>query len=106
LFSSSSPPPPPLPSFPTRRSSDLRLRSDREYADLRAPDPAVREEPLVLVSRDSERRAVDGHLVLLRRRQDRCPIRKHELQIRRRDRKSTRLNSSHLGISYAVFCLK
>src|SRR5262245_63759742 len=27
-------------------------------------------------------------------------------QARRRDRKSTRLNSSHLGISYAVFCLK
>src|SRR5262245_64427208 len=25
---------------------------------------------------------------------------------RRPDRKSTRLNSSHLGISYAVFCLK
>src|SRR5262245_64550011 len=25
---------------------------------------------------------------------------------RARDRKSTRLNSSHLGISYAVFCLK
>src|SRR5258705_3704022 len=25
---------------------------------------------------------------------------------RPRDRKSTRLNSSHLGISYAVFCLK
>src|SRR5258705_6436633 len=25
---------------------------------------------------------------------------------RRIDRKSTRLNSSHLGISYAVFCLK
>src|SRR5437899_4602129 len=25
---------------------------------------------------------------------------------RGRDRKSTRLNSSHLGISYAVFCLK
>src|SRR5205814_6594153 len=30
-----------------------------------------------------------------RRRQDEGP-----------DRKSTRLNSSHLGISYAVFCLK
>src|SRR5262245_62796206 len=29
------------------------------------------------------------------------------VHIRRlRDRKSTRLNSSHLGISYAVFCLK
>src|SRR5205814_4753961 len=27
-------------------------------------------------------------------------------QARSRDRKSTRLNSSHLGISYAVFCLK
>src|SRR5436853_4023923 len=33
----------------------------------------------------------------------------HDPQARRhggRDRKSTRLNSSHLGISYAVFCLK
>src|ERR1039458_10616449 len=28
------------------------------------------------------------------------------VQIRVADRKSTRLNSSHLGISYAVFCLK
>src|SRR5438477_3495553 len=27
-------------------------------------------------------------------------------QSRRRDRKSTRLNSSHMSISYAVFCLK
>src|SRR5258705_4030941 len=26
--------------------------------------------------------------------------------VQRGDRKSTRLNSSHLGISYAVFCLK
>src|SRR5262245_64953181 len=26
--------------------------------------------------------------------------------LRKGDRKSTRLNSSHLGISYAVFCLK
>src|SRR5205814_5566502 len=29
-----------------------------------------------------------------------------EARLRKRDRKSTRLNSSHLGISYAVFCLK
>src|SRR5947199_7118204 len=29
-----------------------------------------------------------------------------ELKIVEIDRKSTRLNSSHLGISYAVFCLK
>src|SRR3712207_7088361 len=27
-------------------------------------------------------------------------------EVRRRDRKSTRLNSSHANISYAVFCLK
>src|SRR5437773_5781246 len=27
-------------------------------------------------------------------------------ELRRRDRKSTRLNSSHITISYAVFCLK
>src|SRR5690242_21202908 len=26
--------------------------------------------------------------------------------VRQRDRKSTRLNSSHMSISYAVFCLK
>src|SRR5437899_4072741 len=28
------------------------------------------------------------------------------VELRHLDRKSTRLNSSHLGISYAVFCLK
>src|SRR5438045_4663430 len=30
----------------------------------------------------------------------------HGALLARIDRKSTRLNSSHLGISYAVFCLK
>src|ERR1035441_11043025 len=44
-----------------------------------------------------------------------CAWRRHRAQSPRRfplaawarpDRKSTRLNSSHLGISYAVFCLK
>src|SRR5436853_2127418 len=32
--------------------------------------------------------------------------RSRRLAVCRQDRKSTRLNSSHLGISYAVFCLK
>src|SRR5436853_3479610 len=55
-----------------------------------------------------------------KRFQDEKPIAMHELlyplaqgydsvalkALRQRDRKSTRLNSSHLGISYAVFCLK
>src|SRR3712207_7454470 len=30
----------------------------------------------------------------------------HLAYLRKRDRKSTRLNSSHANISYAVFCLK
>src|SRR5258705_10886952 len=43
-----------------------------------------------------------------RRRAVRCPLRRQcpRSVHARRDRKSTRLNSSHLGISYAVFCLK
>src|SRR5438045_9295486 len=32
--------------------------------------------------------------------------RTHHIPVYLVDRKSTRLNSSHLGISYAVFCLK
>src|SRR2546430_10328736 len=36
-----------------------------------------------------------------------CPLRpRTRLHTPRRDRKSTRLNSSHSQISYAVFCLK
>src|SRR3712207_8454993 len=38
------------------------------------------------------------------RRVVRVPVLKHHLLDR--DRKSTRLNSSHANISYAVFCLK
>src|SRR5205814_5913096 len=34
------------------------------------------------------------------------PLQNLQLHVPPRDRKSTRLNSSHLGISYAVFCLK
>src|SRR5947209_13486604 len=36
----------------------------------------------------------------------RCETMKNRIQNRKRDRKSTRLNSSHANISYAVFCLK
>src|SRR6266496_6523508 len=35
-----------------------------------------------------------------------CPRRHRQGVPPRRDRKSTRLNSSHVEISYAVFCLK
>src|SRR2546427_8063663 len=36
----------------------------------------------------------------------RCPCARHVRERQEEDRKSTRLNSSHSQISYAVFCLK
>src|SRR5258707_9479213 len=41
-----------------------------------------------------------GHVLLERQAED------ADLRLAQRDRKSTRLNSSHANISYAVFCLK
>src|SRR2546426_4260949 len=56
------------------------------------------------------RKVADG---LVRQRPDGRPLqfgleveRPRHLAVRPRDRKSTRLNYSHLVISYAVFCLK
>src|SRR5437773_5925268 len=48
------------------------------------------------------------HQRLLERLADRVggDLVEHHPVERRRDRKSTRLNSSHITISYAVFCLK
>src|SRR5262245_64040407 len=59
--------------------------------------PAAAE---VQASRDRLRRWITGLLCLL------LLLTIADLLIRAQDRKSTRLNSSHLGISYAVFCLK
>src|SRR5438034_2407900 len=69
--------------FPTRRSSDLRAAVGR--AGLAADD---------------------GHL--RRRGEDGPALRQLPAEPRgvKEDRKSTRLNSSHTVISYAVFCLK
>src|SRR5262245_31292675 len=56
-----------------------------------------------------------ARLAILRQTEDGFRIAEEDLRLRgegdvlgtrQRDRKSTRLNSSHLGISYAVFCLK
>src|SRR5436305_11535329 len=66
-----------LHSFPTRRSSDLRVRRCWDIADLHA-GCGLHRPGLVLLP--GKRRTGD--------------------------RKSTRLNSSHVRISYAVFCLK
>src|SRR3989449_6065435 len=80
-----------------RRHAGLILKRDQRDPLFPVPAPeqvdrAPAETTLAVVN---ERRArpVSAH---------RTPARPH----RRRDRKSTRLNSSHGYISYAVFCLK
>src|SRR5438045_7112020 len=78
-----------LHSFPTRRSSDLLV--------LLAAGPAIDAARGPRPARD---RGI-GPLRRGRRAEGRGPAARLE-----QDRKSTRLNSSHLGISYAVFCLK
>src|SRR3712207_6956315 len=60
---------------------------------------------------DEERGAVDAHgladgVDALTEEVDDHGLAEHGDLARRRDRKSTRLNSSHANISYAVFCLK
>src|SRR5207253_11497865 len=84
---------PDLHSFPTRRSSDLR-----------DPGPGVGADRV-----GGGDGAVTGHLVVV----DEDPLAAlllppvHRDLVRHpADRKSTRLNSSHVAISYAVFCLK
>src|SRR5699024_11682892 len=78
--------PRPLHSFPTRRSSDLR---GQQYRHASAPTPCQ----------------VRGLLADALHHQ---PLPRYPTKYwsRLRDRKSTRLNSSHVSISYAVFCLK
>src|SRR5205809_3419083 len=76
-----------LHSFPTRRSSDL-ARLQHEAAAIQR-----RQEP------DFRVRVELGRLVV------HLPGEPRGVRVRR-DRKSTRLNSSHGYNSYAVFCLK
>src|SRR5690348_18169383 len=82
-----------LHSFPTRRSSDLQDELEHVI------DGDDAENPLLFVDdrHDSqiEVRHQPRHFLQI-------SIRSHLP----RDRKSTRLNSSHPSISYAVFCLK
>src|SRR5699024_12277799 len=80
FFFACSGPPRDLHSFPTRRSSDLR-NSPSTKATLIARYYKGEHVPYHTVHK------VNGYVWL-------------------QDRKSTRLNSSHVSISYAVFCLK
>src|SRR5262245_62413744 len=95
-----------LPPFPTRRSSDLRLCVVVPRATGRGGDRIVASEDLL-------GNALDRTLLRdLQHRDDRQQGGREEQPAavgpdagKDPDRKSTRLNSSHLGISYAVFCL-
>src|SRR5207249_6580426 len=86
-----------LPSFPTRRSSDLASVACTHN------DPCRRESsfpasPLLFASRSRQ-----GKAPFLSCRPVHDPYGGGSFC---QDRKSTRLNSSHVSISYAVFCLK
>src|SRR5437762_5591786 len=83
-----------LHSFPTRRSSDLLVVGRHLALALEHPDG---DRGLVVLG------GREG-LALLRR--DRRVAVDQPGEDAAQDRKSTRLNSSHRCISYAVFCLK
>src|SRR5690606_41049803 len=84
-------------SFPTRRSSDLQ----RGHRDRRAPDP---RRGRGRGGRRGTARAGRGLAVPAPAGGGHHAL--GSLHVDRRDRKSTRLNSSHVKISYAVICLK
>src|SRR5690606_41977216 len=88
-------------SVPTRRSSDL-IGGIRGCADelLAEEQDADRRETLSVITRAAARAA--GIVQQLQRFAQKPSSQRTELE----DRKSTRLNSSHVKISYAVFCLK
>src|SRR5699024_12232066 len=92
--------PPLSPLFPPRRSSDLRV-----HPSVRVPRSPARllREPRCQ-PRLHRPRPVAG--VGGRQQPPGGTHRAHGLPRRGADRKSTRLNSSHVSISYAVFCLK
>src|SRR5207245_9779963 len=89
LFSQSHLPHRPPHSFPTRRSSDLNA-PDIVVALHWSPDKSSNGTPGLVFCDESGRKPGQGMHVTLSQL----------------DRKSTRLNSSHGSISYAVFCLK
>src|SRR5699024_11537394 len=86
-------------SFPTRRSSDLHRVShvgphDRSLVSKAEMFFLMNENPANATSNQLSIRRLKSHF------QNQALSRSFV------DRKSTRLNSSHVSISYAVFCLK
>src|SRR3989454_5316840 len=82
----------------------LRLCGPASPNDLgHRAEPVFRTLPIAKISRAQHGETVVREHWMLRKIPGRGQA--HE-PLRGRDRKSTRLNSSHLVISYAVFCLK
>src|SRR5205814_9109103 len=95
-----------LHSFPTRRSSDLSMYRTCSVSGTTAPSDLLRDLKSPSKSPPSDRR-LQAQSGLRRKNSSSSRCRKRSGRYHHvEDRKSTRLNSSHLGISYAVFCLK
>src|SRR5207249_7687576 len=95
-----------LPSFPTRRSSDLVsiFPRQRKQQLRQLPIRTNRAENLVVLHLPGHHRL--RHAFLLQQFDGLAQLAEaYPMQPFREDRKSTRLNSSHVSISYAVFCL-
>src|SRR5699024_11659510 len=95
-----------LPSFPTRRSSDLpRFLSARPAVRRRCPGSSAMEVT-INGKRHQVTMADDTPLLWVIRDELGMTGTKYGCGIAQcgADRKSTRLNSSHVSISYAVFC--
>src|SRR5205807_10586745 len=88
-----------LLSFPTRRSSDLPLGEHRDHRH------GLHHLPAVFVQHAMDRAPRSGATQVAEAAAA-PPLYPTPVGGSPRDRKSTRLNSSHLVISYAVFCLK
>src|SRR5437870_7688882 len=59
-----------------------------------------------VVMSERKKREVEPTIALLREAVHETDTEGKDDDVAREDRKSTRLNSSHVAISYAVFCLK
>src|SRR5256885_13328979 len=88
------------PRVRSRTEDRASFTQDRGLVDLRAP--AVLDDDVAVDHHEADRRSVLRVHELIREIVDRHEGRR--AQVEREDRKSTRLNSSHLVISYAVFC--
>src|SRR5690606_40788051 len=95
-----------LHSFPTRRSSDLAGKVvPRHHLNWGTDDDSDGGTRLVELSYDEAGDIVDTRVQPEQDWEDRHPL-PADAGKGTLDRKSTRLNSSHVKISYAVFCLK